>query len=445
MTSRIVDKPDRITTIDQEVAKSKRRERHKFRGQMVELPVVRLDIALPVYRIKNGRTTVGQYRYIEDHQRDKRFFQDSEEDLSVQVAQESILIELSKDSRASIFNELAHVAEQTESLLLTSHGSTLNGNRRLAAMRKLFYADPDKYSTFSHVDAAILPKEAHESDLELLEAELQLSPETRLEYGWIERRLKLRHQVHELNIDRARIKSTYRMRDQEINIELNQLALVEEYLSKYLDKPRAYEEVANSEEVFKRLEKSLRTRQGPDSEARRTLGFLLVKEARHLGDRAYSFIPLFDKKFSTFAKKFANAEKVKLPQIDQATSMPSDSTDPLAGLPTGLPAGTHSDATLDYSVITERLRKQSDTQRIGRLVSEIHAQMKSEANQQSSGEAALKAAERVNVLLQEIDLSTADSSTLRGIAAQLRTAVNRAGDLEREVQGRIGKSEGTIQ
>ena len=442
-TNLITDKTDRIAIIDQEVMQTDRTQQINFRGQLTELPLVRLEVSIPIYRIKNGRTSVEQYRYIKKHKLEATFFQGSEENSSVQSAQDLILLELSKDARASIFSELAHVALQTEPLLITSHGTVLNGNRRLAAMRQLFDDDSHRYSSFSHVDVAVLPKGARERDLELLEAELQLRPETRLEYGWIERRLKLRYQVQDLEIDRNLIKSAYRFKnDKLINIELRQLALAEEYLSDYLNKPFAYEQVGTNEQLFKDLEESLRRgTRGLEWEARRDLGFLFAKESRNLGARVYGFKSLFDRDFPKFAEKFARIEGIEITPVDQSVQKVEDPADPLASLPENAQATKE----FDYSKIRAKLREQASTAAVGRTIADIAAEIRSEADEKSSGEAALKSARRINAMLQEIDVSTADSSTLAGIAAQLATAINRAQSLKSEAEQIMSATGGSVQ
>lgn len=443
-TNPVLDKHERVAIIDQEVRRSERKEQINFRNRMTDIPVVRLDIGVPIYRIKNGRTRVEQYRYIKKHERDDHFFEGSEEDASVQSAQESILLRLSRDPKASIFDELAHVAVQTETLLLTSHGTVLNGNRRLAAMRQLFDDDPEKYARFSHVDVAVLPRQAAEKDLELLEAELQLVPETRLEYGWIERRLKLRHQVRDLKISRALIRSTYRFkREQDINIELSQLDLAEEYLADYLKTPLAYESVAQSEQLFKDLEESLRRRdQDRESEeSRRTLGFLLAKEAGNLGRRVYRFREVFGKEFPKVAEKFSKREGIALSMIDQKVATSNPTTSPLDKL---RPSGPRV-ATINYDEITKRLKDLSRSKNIGSIIADIAEEIRNEEKDESYGLIALKSAQTANAKLQEIDLKTADPSTLKEVAAQLETVISRANTLKVQVAKMVSSSEEPIQ
>lgn len=433
VVNRSLDKSDRLAIIDDEVKVSKRTEPVQFRNETKELPVVRLDIDLPIYRIKNGRTKVEQYQHVERNGLSPDFFENSEEDRSVQEAQEEILLRLSKDEKASIYNELRHVAVQTEALLLTSHGVVLNGNRRLAAMRDLFNSDPKTYEKFGHVNTIILPKETNESDLELLEAELQLAPKTRLEYGWIERRLKLRRQIEELKISRSTIKLTYRFkRDQEINVELQQLALAEEYLNDYLERPLAYQEVSQSEQLFTDLEKAIRGKKGSEEEARRHLGFLLARKAGNLGNRVYGYKSMFGSDFHSIVKKYSESQNIRLTSINPPNQeLPTglNSEDPLAGLP----ASSLPETNPDYSPITAKLKdKENLTETVDTLL-EIFDGYKEERRQQTSSDAALKNAQKMNQIVQGIDLSTANPSTLPGIDAQLTAVIEQANLLKKEI------------
>jgi hypothetical protein len=166
----------------------------------------------------------------------------------------------------------------------------------------------------------------------MLESELQLAPETKLEYGWIERRLKIRRQLYDLKVPRDRVKNTYRFkRDEEINVELQQLALAEEYLEKYLIQPFAYREVSKSEQIFKDMQKALSGKGGDEAELRRLMGFLLVKESRNLGDRAYGFRDLYGKDFERVVQRFAEDEGIAF-DVDVNNDLDNfDEDDPLSG------------------------------------------------------------------------------------------------------------------
>lgn len=142
------------------------------------------------------------------------------------------------------------------------------------------------------------------------------------------------------------------------------------------------------------------------------------------------FKSLFDKDFPKFAEKFAKIEGIELARVHQSVQVVDDPDDPLASMPQSDPA----DNLLDYSKIRAKLREQTGTAGVGRTVAEIATEIKTEADEKSSGEAALKSARRINAMLQEIDVSTADTSTLSGIATQLETSINRADRLKREAE-----------
>ena len=412
--SNITDKADRIAIIAEEVKSPKRREQVHFRGKMDDLPVARLAIDLPIYRMNNGRTQVEQYQYLEEADQPEDFFENGEENISAQQAQHIILLRLAKDDKGPIYQELERVATQRESLLLTSDGVVLNGNRRLAALRALFEDDARTYSSFSHVDAIILPKAANEQDLELLEAELQMAPETKLEYGWIERRLKLRRHADVLKIPRDQIKATYRFRrEEDINVELQQLALAEEYLEKYLHKPHAYREVAQSEQLFKDLEKEVRGKSGVEAEVRRLLGYLLAKEARNLGNRVYRYNPIFGRDFDKVMQRFAEDEDIDLTatEADDEIDDAVDDDDPLNGL---------SDVDRSpYEAFKPILQDQDQTEETAEKFSRVFESLKEEGKEKDAKQAALKNVQNANRMLHDIDLTAANPTTFKRIKSQL--------------------------
>ena len=426
--NRITDKADRIVTIASELENPKRIELTHFRGNMVELPVARLPIDLPIYRMNNGRTQVDQYQYLDDVDQPDDFFENGEENISAQKTQHRILLKLSKDDKGPIYQELERVATQRESLLLTSDGVVLNGNRRLAAMRDLFLNDIRTYASFSHLDAVILPKEANEQDLELLEAELQMAPETKLEYGWIERRLKLRRHADVMKIPRDQIKATYRFRrEQEINVELQQLALAEEYLERYISRPHAYREVGQSEQIFKNLEKELRGKSGTEAEVRRLLGYLLVKEARNLGNRVYRYNPIFGKDFDAVMSRYAQEEGIDLTgtAVEDGPVEFEDDDDPLGGLGGEIPS--------PYEEIKTILDAQDKTEETAEKLSRVFESIKAEEKEKDDKQGALMRVQKINRALHDLDLSAAAPNTFGRIQSQLETILAMSKSLKGKI------------
>ena len=76
-------------------------------------------------------------------------------------------------------------------------------------MRALLAENLDKYKSFQNVRSAVLAADACSRDIEYVEAALQLAPETKLAYSWINRRLKLRRQRDVLEIPIQELLESY--------------------------------------------------------------------------------------------------------------------------------------------------------------------------------------------------------------------------------------------
>ncbi len=78
-----------------------------------------------------------------------------------------------------------------------------------------------------------------------------MAPETKLGYGWVDRRLKLRKQRDELRLPLDQIRAAYRIEDPaQVDRELAELALAERYLDSYCGEPGRYSLVADDEILF---------------------------------------------------------------------------------------------------------------------------------------------------------------------------------------------------
>jgi len=83
---------------------------YECQNNRCDLPVIRLDINCPVYRMENYRTRIAQLKYINDHQKPVDFFQSGQENDSAQQAQHLILVDFAREGRkgsiSPIFDEL---------------------------------------------------------------------------------------------------------------------------------------------------------------------------------------------------------------------------------------------------------------------------------------------------------------------------------------------------
>lgn len=277
----VVDISERTGQIESALRTPVDTEHVRFRGRYHALPVVKLPLSLPVFRVANGRITVLKADYLRVRGLGPEFFDSGQEVPDVQQALHELLLPLSKRPEGPIYQELRDSRLQTEPLLLTADGVVVNGNRRLAAMRSLFSDDPKAFSEFAEVQATVLPADATEAEIEMVEAALQMAPETKLAYGWIDRRLKLRRHRDELGLAPKLICETYRLTSQrQLDEEIEELALAETYLEDYLERPGEYAAVDYAEPFFSGLREQLANLKSPRAvESWRLIGFALIREA----------------------------------------------------------------------------------------------------------------------------------------------------------------------
>ena len=261
-------------------------------GGYREVPIARIPIESLLYRPQNGRIAVEKRARIRALDLPEDFFDQPADTPKVQEVLEQLLLEIAQDPRGPIHQELARTAKQTEPLLINHHGVVLNGNRRLAAMRDLHRQDPQRYADFSTVLAGVLPEDFDESAEERIEAALQMTPETKLGYGWIHRRLKLRRQRDELGIPEAQIIDAYRLEGREqLDIELGELALAEAFLKDFLEDPEAYERIADAEVLFTGLHARLAELKAPLIDVWRAAGFAMIGARDALDVRLDTYTP----------------------------------------------------------------------------------------------------------------------------------------------------------
>ncbi len=176
----VVVKPqhERQATIQAQVAVSTRKDTNHtvYEGVATVLPVIRIPLNLPIYRMANGRTQTQQLSYIANKGLPANYFESGEENDSVQQIQHEILkifANEESDSLTPITKELERT-KQTEPLLITPSGVVVNGNRRLCAMRELYTEKTADFPSFASVECAVLPPLTPEQ-VEDVEIRLQMT------------------------------------------------------------------------------------------------------------------------------------------------------------------------------------------------------------------------------------------------------------------------------
>lgn len=291
-----------------------------------QVPVGRVAQDMLIYRIDNGRIGAA----IEEHLRETgetwAHLRQHAADPSVQRLVHGLLMAAAADPRGPIMQELERQGQQTEPLLVDAEGVVVNGNRRLCALRTLLHRDPERFAGFADVAVAVLPETVTAADVDYIEAALQMAPETKLGYGWIDRRLKLRRQRDELGLPEAWILSAYQIEDAaQLDREIAELELAEAYLEQWLEAPHHYGRIQDAEDLFRGLREQLTELPEELRDIWRLAGFAMI------GNRTGIDVSI-DREFPFVAPQPPHLPSSALIRLSQEQGILSGDADMSAGL-----------------------------------------------------------------------------------------------------------------
>jgi hypothetical protein len=419
----VVPAADRQSTIVQAPLTGRSLGVH-YRSRLEDFNRVRIPIGTPIYRMANIRTIVKQMTYLNNNpELADDFFDHGQEDVTAQRAQHELLVELSKDPKANIYGLLEQRKEQSEPLLITSTGVVLNGNRRLAAMRDLFGSKPQEYRSFEHVEVAVLPAGATEDDLAQIETDLQIAPDMRLDYGWVEQALGLKHQLNDLGWSLDKAANHWQSTRAELNTTLSTLTLSEEFLDHIGERGR-YEKVADDKLAFERLAKIQQARSDEDPsrlEAERLIVFAELANSDEVEGRIYDHVGSVDE----LLEKVLVDPEVGLPTNtdgtgDGATAVLITDDDLLNELPDE--RNGVSDAVL------AKLRDTTEWPKIATAANRANLNLKEEKRQAKRVNQFAADAAQLNAVATRLSLQNAKPETLPAAAQQLVSAVKEITD-----------------
>lgn len=406
---------------------------HEYQNKKVDLPSVRLDINVPVYRMKNFRTRTAQMKYIHDSGKPADFFSVGQENESAQQAQHEILVVFAKQGRAEsispIFDELQG-EEQQDPLLVTATGVVVNGNRRLSAMRELFAESPTEYKSFSHVDCAVLPESITPDEIREIEVRLQMRPETKLPYSWVNEGLA----IQELLADGKKIDqiaALKKKRKKEVETAAQALTEAEIYLKDWLRTPGEYQRIEDSKQLFGDLAKALNGKEGELLEASRRIAWVLASNSKRLGTRAYDYNFSFGQRTEEVLTSLADRLGIDM-------TAPEKESEEAGRLEIDL--GDEGEGTSVEPLIDAF----DDSDRRSEVTQELIAVCDSIIEKDRLGEIgrqALIAVQAANGKLQEVDLSKAESGTYKAIEKQLEAVIQRAEKIKTDLQAYIHGSQ----
>lgn len=398
---------------------------YEYQNAAQQLPVIRVPIELPIYRMANGRTRTEQLKYIRQHQSAATFFANGQENQDAQQAQHELLDAFSKEGTTSIM-PIAKVLEegkQTEPILITSSAVVVNGNRRLAAMRELYAEGDGKYAEFTHINCMVLPASASDKEIKEIEVRLQMQPETKLAYTWVNEALTIKD-LMQSGFTREEITRDMRKDLREVMAMLQALGHAEVYLKDWKGQPEDYELVERGKQLFGDMARDLKDKVGEHLEISRRIGFLIQDNSSSLGTRAYAFNFSFGKKAPDVAEALAGRLGIDL---NQPPPTPSERDGQLEIDIDDESEGSSYKPLID--VMDDQSRREEVTQELIAVCESIRAS----EQDQKRGQAALKAVKDANTKLLEVDFSSADPDTYAAIEAQLDSVLLTAQKLKDEI------------
>lgn len=256
----------------------------------VDLPIWRVPISLPKYRISNGRTVSAQQEYIASRGNIAHGFFNQDEELEpVQEAQHEILLKMIAE--ADLEREFkSKKVKQSEPLILDDNGFVVNGNRRLCCWRKLVALDPEKYSHFLTINIVKLPP-CDEDQIIRLEAKLQIAKSIKGAYSWHAKANMYRQAMRQANMSIDEVAKLYGESKSDIQNQITKLELATEYL-KSRNLENIWSAIEDDDSAFNSLRASYKKRGSSQGEKDifKNLAFLLIDEHDEANERLYSVI-----------------------------------------------------------------------------------------------------------------------------------------------------------
>lgn len=260
-----------------------------IQGQPKDIPIIRVPIDLPKYRMANGRTASLQVEHLAKNPELRRdLFSGDPELWDAQEVQHRLLVQLGRQADLSkYFEDTSN--KQVSPILLDENGFVVNGNRRLSTWRELLHSDKARYGHFADIDVAVLPH-CTDREIDRIEAMLQIEKDIRADYNWDAHANMMVAKMANDGFTPAELADLYRMRSDDVQELLDMRDYASEYLASR-GKPDLWSVVSPHEFAFRRL---VQWRAKVTGVARQEMfkeaAFALIDDPKAVG-RLYEAIP----------------------------------------------------------------------------------------------------------------------------------------------------------
>ena len=274
-----------------------------------------------------------------------------------------------------------------------------------------------------------------DKEIKEIEVRLQMQPETRLPYTWVNEALTIKDLMLS-NFSPDEIARDMRKQRRDVDVALQALSHAEIYLKDWRRHPEEYDLVEGAEQMFGDMAKLLKDKTGDELEVSRRIAFVIQDNSKELGTRAYAFNFSFGKKSEAVAEALATRLGVDL--TAPPTNGGSPSTEAL-----DIDIEDESEGA-SYKPLIDLLDDPDRRDEVKDELISVCESIRSVEQDEKRGQAALKAAKDANTKLLEIDIATADPATYPGITAQLDTVTTRATKLKEDVANASSKKPAAV-
>ena len=304
------------------VANAKRQLLPQWVRPEKELPVESLPIEWVRFSTLNHRTRAEQERE-KLKSGNAELFSGDPLGNAAQAAQIKILSD--QDGFEDLKNDLKERGQQ-EPAVVTAEGILINGNRRAAALRKLWL--DGHVQSARYIRTFVLPTDASKDELIDLETELQVSKDYREQYSWVNEALLIEEIFETSNKDWDRVAKRMRLEKEKVQTQYEKLQQLHQLVA--MSNGRRYHaDFLDNNSAFEELAKHIRDKSPLEAASVRSVYFLgtlagtTYRDLRHLrrGD-ASAFV----------REEFANDPTLKSLLTVVEKSQISDLTDLLDGV-----------------------------------------------------------------------------------------------------------------
>lgn len=390
-----------------------------------KVPLILVPIGLPIYRMANGRTQAEQRLIISEEGLSEGYFSEGQENIEAQTKQHQILVDAARDGIADRVTPIIEVLEknpQKEPLLVSPEGVVLNGNRRLAAMRELFNTDSETFKRFSSVKVAVLPPMGPTEEIEV-EVRLQMAPQTKLEYSWVNQGIMIQNLLREGKSTRE-IGQIMGWQEKKVKKHLNALQEGELYLTKWHGNSKNVGLIVNKKQLFFDQGEILSSQSGPLREATRRLTWTLAGSGEDFEGRFYDLNYLFRDKTLELVKAVNEIQ----PLLSGGSTEHKDDFD----------FETDNDSAL-LQAFAENVTSSAEGTKLRNIIVEKALELDEKRKIEESQNNPLINVMKVNQYLSIVDIDHAAANTLDQIKGQLSRAAEVITELQEILRRRLEK------